>query len=331
MPPRHDRNRRARLQRLGHDPAFQCPGPLATLGAIGASLSVHYAVGGHFPLRSLPSPDHRPKRRSTAGALHRALTSRHEPTIVVAGIVINGDRTYREIEARLHQIAEIHIPASDRIGFIFHAIDVFRGTGYFKDHDIWPRCRRFPILRDLAKLPKLLGIPIVFGHINKEAYRREIEPTLALQKTEKDRLHAADVAEHMAAFATAEIAIERQVRTYPRDEICMLVAEDTDRVKKAVKNAHALLRDADRLAGSGFEHMPGLPLKKIVDTPHFASKAESAPLQLADVCAYLILRRLMRRDDLQEFFEEIAPQLTWNATDFAESMGCERVGHGATW
>ena len=48
MTPRHDRNRRARLQRLGHDPAFQCPGPLATLGAIGASLSVRYAIGGHF-------------------------------------------------------------------------------------------------------------------------------------------------------------------------------------------------------------------------------------------------------------------------------------------
>jgi len=49
MTPRHDRNRRARLQRLGHDPAFQCPAPLATLGAIGASLGVHYAIGGHFP------------------------------------------------------------------------------------------------------------------------------------------------------------------------------------------------------------------------------------------------------------------------------------------
>jgi len=265
------------------------------------------------------------------GFLDEAGRSRHEPKIVVAGIVINGDRTYREIETRLRRIVEVHIPATDRRGFIFHAIDVFRGTGYFKDHEIWPRCRRFPVLRDLAKLPRLLEIPIVFGHVNKEEYRREIEPTLALQKTEKDRLHAADVAEHMTAFATAEIAIERQMRTYPRDEICMLVAEDTDRVKKAVKNAHALLRDPDRLAGSGFEHTTGLPLQKIVDTPHFASKAESAPLQLADVCAYLILRRLLRRDDSQGFFEEIAPQLTWNAIDFAEPMGHERVGQGATW
>ena len=48
MTPRHDRNRRARLQRLAHDPAFQCPGPLAPLEAIGALLSVHYAIGGHF-------------------------------------------------------------------------------------------------------------------------------------------------------------------------------------------------------------------------------------------------------------------------------------------
>ena len=32
MPPRHDRNRRARLQRLGHDLTLQRLGPLPTLG-----------------------------------------------------------------------------------------------------------------------------------------------------------------------------------------------------------------------------------------------------------------------------------------------------------
>ena len=51
--------------------------------------------------------------------------------------------------------------------------------------------------------------------------------------------------------------------------------------------------------------MPEFPLKKIVDVPYFAEKAESPPLQLADLCAYLIMRHLLRRSDSQEFFELI--------------------------
>jgi Protein of unknown function (DUF3800) len=264
------------------------------------------------------------------GFLDEAGRSRQEPVIVVAGILINGDRTYRQLELRLREIAEA-IPKEDRKDFVFHAKDLFHGNGYFKDHSVWPRSRRYPLLHSLAQTPRAFGILVIFGHTVKTQYREEIKPTLVIHKSEKKRLHAADVAEHMTTFATAEIAIERQMMTYPRDEICMLIAEDTDRVKRAVKEAHALLRDPERLARSGFENTPGLPLRKIVDTPHFAEKAHSAPLQVADVCAYLILRRLMRRSDSQEFFEDVAPQLTWNATDFSEPMGSERVGQGAVW
>jgi hypothetical protein len=59
--------------------------------------------------------------------------SRHEPIIVVAGILINGDRTYRRLCERLEAIVTEFISAHDRPGFILHAKDIFQGTGYFKD------------------------------------------------------------------------------------------------------------------------------------------------------------------------------------------------------
>ena len=166
-------------------------------------------------------------------------------------------------------------------------------------------------------------MPVIFGYLNKDEYLNYL-PQLSRHERQETKAQISDVAEHMVAFAHAEIAIERQMHQFSRDEICMLIAEDTDRVKRALKRAHAILRDPQEIIQSGFAGLAGLPLQKIVDTPHFAEKAESAPLQVADCCAYLIMRRLMRRGDSQQFFELLAPQLTWAASDFGDPMGSER-------
>jgi hypothetical protein len=36
----------------------------------------------------------------------------------------------------------------------------------------------------------------------------------------------------------------------------------------------------------------GLPLRRIIDTVHFAEKADAQPLQLADLCAFVLGRGL---------------------------------------
>src|SRR5437868_5943158 len=78
-----------------------------------------------------------------------------------------------------------------------------------------------------------------------------------------------------------------------RCKICTLIAEDTDRVKRAVKNdAHTVLRDPRAIAGTEFSKVRELPLTKIVDTPHLAEKGQSAALQVANFCAYFIMRRI---------------------------------------
>ena len=252
--------------------------------------------------------------------------SRHEPIIVVAGVIVHGDRSYRKIEEALDKLIEEEIPEPDRERFVFHTNHLFHGNGYF-DKGKWPRERRFPILERLAKLPARFGLPIVFGSLLKAPYRAEVADGLAAL-SDRHREEDTDIGEHMSVMAQVEIQIEIQMRLFPRDEICMLVAEDTDRVKRAVKDAHAFLRDPKRIAGTEFATFPVLPLKKIVDTPHFASKVDSKLLQLADMCAFLIMRRLMRQESSQPFFEAIAPQVFRHLSDFGDPMGSERISIG---
>ena len=269
--------------------------------------------------------------------LDEAGRSRHEPTIVVAGVIVHGDRMYRRLEDRLRQIVVDAAPSGEETdGLILHAGDLFHGNRQF-DKERWPQPKRHAILMEVARLPAEFELPVVFGHLQKAEYKEEAAVKLVLAAegrgkkdtiANRDKAHVLDIAEHMIAFARAEIAVERQMHRYSRDEICMLFAEDTDRVKPALKLAHAFMRDESKIKGTEFESVPELPLRKIVDTPHFADKADSVPLQLADTCAWLILRRLARREDTQPFFEAIAPQLFWNCADFGESMGTEHVGEG---
>jgi hypothetical protein len=272
--------------------------------------------------------------------LDEAGRSSGEPSIVVAGPIVHGDRTYRRLVERLRDIAAMFVPAAERKDFIFHAKDIYHGSGHYFKRRItdWPPPRRFEILRALSDIPREFGLPITFGSFEKEKSDGFIadasRKVAGLDKKKYGRFKIAF--EHVAAFMWAEIGIEQQMNRFPRDEICMIVAEDTDLAKSALKEAHAALRDkymVERWFAVFRQY--GVPLKKIEDTPHFASKSESAPLQIADTCSFLIMRRLMRRTETQEFFEAIAPQLVWAPTHapsnrpvFGDPIGNEQIATG---
>jgi hypothetical protein len=122
--------------------------------------------------------------------------SKHEPFAVVAGVIVHGDEQLVPLEREIHKLVLKHIPAEQQDGFVFHATDIWSGTGkIFGDRDRWTFDRRMIVLRDLARI-------------------------------------------------------------IPNNR---------------------------------------LPLKHIRTSIHFADKTESAPLQLADLCAFLIRGRLARR------------------------------------
>jgi len=248
--------------------------------------------------------------------------SRREPIVVVGGVLIHGEETSEALARTLDDIAAEFIPEADREGFVFHAKDIFHGGGYFNDPKAWPRERRWPILRALALLPGEFGIPVVFGYLNKAQYVLQMpadpHPEAALSNHHAELM---DLKEHSIAFTNAETAIELQMRGSQPDQTCTVIAENAGRVRQSVAMAHGIRRDSGIASGN----VPAPPTATIMNTPCFAQKADSRPLQLADTCAFLILRRLTRQQSSQAFFEALAPQLTWDARVFGERMGSEPV------
>jgi hypothetical protein len=100
-----------------------------------------------------------------AGSDHRA------SSLVVAGILVHGDREWPNIDRRMEALVEEYIPPSDRVGFVFHATDIFHGARYFhKDKPEWPRERRLTLLCDLATIIDDLHLSVVSGGYTKEGF-----------------------------------------------------------------------------------------------------------------------------------------------------------------
>jgi hypothetical protein len=79
-----------------------------------------------------------------------------------------------------------------------------------------------------------------------------------------------------------------------KDEVSSIAVENNDRARRLIKNQHNFLR-APNLTLLDEETRRRLPLKRIVDSVNFAEKLDSSPLQIADACAFAIMRRLKNR------------------------------------
>ena len=231
-------------------------------------------------------------------------TSRAEPYAVVAGPIVHGDRQLAAAEAALDALIEKHIPALDREGFTFHATDIWSGVRNFRNRDVWPMPRRVAILEDLADIPVKLGLPIAYGGANKERTRRMLEPDIPSARV-------LDFVYHAAAYATATQLVERYFRSRFDNEYTIIIAEDRPKVRRLIKAAHASLQDRGpyRLPEEVLSRFVELPYHHIRDTIHFAEKAESKCLQIADICAFLFRGYLAGQTGTRAIFNRIGPAL----------------------
>ena len=75
-------------------------------------------------------------------------------------------------------------------------------------------------------------------------------------------------------------------------EVATVVHEGGVSIKKQIKPAVRTLRSEELLTAESYpietRKQLGLPLKRIIDTVHFAEKADARPLQLADLCAFVL-------------------------------------------
>ncbi|SDS19493.1 DUF3800 domain-containing protein [Bradyrhizobium canariense] len=163
-----------------------------------------------------------------------------EPFIVVAGVIVNPDRRWRDLESHFAQLSKKYFRKHSGPPIVFHAKDIWHGHGLFP-RATWPLKKRLTLLGELAEIPALFGLPIVVGYENRGAVRQwllHVNPGLK----EKDI--------RVMTFAGAFFAAIRRVERWMlenTDEVAMLIAEDTAEVKSYI---HRRYQAHERFAGT---------------------------------------------------------------------------------
>ena len=214
--------------------------------------------------------------------------SSHEPIAVVAGIVVHADEQLVPLERELARLRRKHIPEGLRDDFVFHTKEIWSGTGkIFGDRDRWTLDRRLHILRDLIRVIKKIDVPVVHEAYERQSILENVSPD---EKQPTDR--EVNIAAHACAFAACTLRVEQYMRKCFPTEVAQIVAEDNDQARTMLKSVHDSFRFPHRAPGI----IPNtiLPFRHIRSSVHFADKKESAPLQLADLCAFIIRGRLSK-------------------------------------
>lgn len=233
----------------------------------------------------------------------------NERYVVVAGVIVQAEQ-YKTVQKRIEEVRDKHVPEKYRKGFVFHASDLFKGSEKPISKTEFPLEKRRDALEELISIIADLNLPVVMAHQDREVVRRD-HPTMNAQEA---------VVFTQAITATAcMVSVEAFTQRYALPStLALTIYENNDQAKKRVKEMHKEMLNPDNLHKfadpKDVERVRNLiPLQRVIDTAHFAEKTEAPILQLADVCAYFIKRRLNGRMDSMRFLDRIMNQLTSNA------------------
>jgi hypothetical protein len=198
-----------------------------------------------------------------------------EPVAAVAGIILNPDKEWKVLAAEI-EILKGRVPAKFRDGFIFHAADLFYGGKYRQG---WSDEDRWLLLESLLALPRKLKIPLVVGSSQKLPKEDRAEPHL-----DSILIHAMA---YMLCLKAADIFM---INCAPSDEVAMVIAEERQEARKALRAAHnlAINRELVEQWLPEFTHL--FPISRVKAPPAFAAKDEELLLQMADACAWIFQR-----------------------------------------
>ena len=222
--------------------------------------------------------------------------------LVVAGVMLDGDRQLISTEWRLDAVMRKHIPETDWDEFYFRATDIWNNHGYFKDKEIWTWPKRRAMLLDLAALPAEAALFVSWGYVNWPSF---MATCAGLDMPAADAKYVA----HLYAFMECSIGIEEFMSIGPVAEIAMLIAENRPEVQKSLKRAHTMMRTPKFVAQHYPEGHAYLPFTRVREDILFAEKDGSKLLQVADVCAHFIRGHLSGRATSEEFYNAIEPRL----------------------
>jgi len=222
---------------------------------------------------------------------------------VVTGAIIDADKQWKRLEEYYRILAHDIFPHEELFNFVFHAKDIWHGSGPF-DRKRFSRRDRLTILKRLAQVPALFQIPIACAAIDRVAFTQQ-ESYIERSRNSRHPQQAARLLVHAYAFVRTVHAIDYWMQHHAAsNEVAMLIAEDTAQVRSVFEMFHL----AYTYKGDDIDELI-VRAKSIVDNVHFAKKQTSILLQMADHCAFILRRRLSGHADVAELYNLIRPQL----------------------
>jgi Protein of unknown function (DUF3800) len=234
-----------------------------------------------------------------------------EPFLVVAGVIVDGDGKLNGVKNRLERLMLRHIPLRHQDGFVFTAKHLFNGDGnvFRRTDDVFIGPREFSLERRLEIADDIIGIigkfdlPVALGWVERATFPRTFEITADWPAKE------ITIAAHVSAFMNCAMLAEHWMRSRPQHENCLLVVENNDQAKTNIAEVQRYHQEKkmeqliDETAGAHF------PFRKIQEDPLFQPKRQSNPMILADFCAYVWKRFLMKDIKYNRFFEPLRTQI----------------------
>lgn len=222
-----------------------------------------------------------------------------DPVLVVAGVIVDANKTWVGLCQRLKQLLHDSVPAGvDRPQFL-HAKDIYHGTKEFH-RDQWSEKARYSLLDDLARLPLEFQIPVVWGGCDRRGLSQRF-PDLARADQDKSA--------YAIAGSVCMMQVERWMReNTPSHEVASMFFEDGHSGKRMVKEAHRYLTGGDVAKDHPVEAARYLPLSRIIDAPSFQEKNDATALQLADFCAFALKRAQAKARFGERFAKPFASQ-----------------------
>lgn len=238
----------------------------------------------------------------------------------VAGVLIHGDAEYPRVEERILALIEKYVAEPElRPEFVFHATHIFSGSGYFdRRKPKWSDDgSRMEVLNALASIIDDLNLPVVFGNYEKEKFASGEYAIEGAENERTDRLHD-------LAILDCLCRADQWVARYAPSELAVIFHEDLPRNKKVIKFTARMARSEALLKKYGWPENAildlGLPLKHIVDSVNFVEKADARPLQLADLCAFILARGLNDKTLPVYAAEVVMSHLKWLVSDVRPSV-----------
>jgi hypothetical protein len=218
-----------------------------------------------------------------------------EPFFVAACVIINPDKQWHELRRYYTDLANDVFEDFSSDDYVFQAKHVWHGSGDFQRSE-FSREQRMKILLRLSQVPKLFGLPICVGVIDRQAvanWAKSPAPNIRL--------------EHALGYAVALQHVDSWLVEHLPNEVATVTAEDTDQVKEAVSFFHEGAKKTDHY--DDYWDRGVFKTRAIVDTINYAPKDKSPLLQIADHCAFITKRRAMGCPKVTEMWSNIAPQL----------------------